>query len=78
MVSLAPLHKVLLGDLSVVDTIQLLVISQVAPLLCAVVAAHDAIPGSCELSNLQVDWTSNLLNCPFPLPPGLELACCRY
>ena len=44
-VSLIPLHKILLGDLFMVDTIQLLVVS---PVLCTVVVVHDAVPGLCE------------------------------
>ena len=47
-VFLTPLQKVLPDDLSVVDTIQLFVMSLVTPPLCAVVAANDAVPGSCE------------------------------
>ena len=45
---LTPLQEVLPDDISLVDTIRLFVMSLMTPPLCAAVAAHDAVPSSCE------------------------------
>ena len=47
-ISLTPLYKVLPDGLSVGDTNWLLAMSLVAPSLCVVVAAHNAVPNLCE------------------------------
>lgn len=58
-ISLTPLHKILPDGLLVADTNWLHAVFLLAPFLCAVVAAHDAITNLC-INNPCLLATSNL------------------